>query len=308
MALKLSTRATRVNHDVNSRARGIDEAPLNRFPMKKHLAALALWLAGLDPLWRMLRPVARVFLQLSRKRERVESERLIEASAAVSLRSQVAVLNGPFSGMCYPSPETVMSAYYPKILGCYEAELHPTLLSLRERDYQLIVDIGCAEGYYAVGLGLLFPKARVHAFDTDSRALELCREMALRNGLGERLETGSHCSQQTLVDYDFPERSLLFCDCEGYEAELFTRHSLNNLVTCDLIIETHDHLCPGVSSTLIERFNETHSCRRICTYDDLQKLYLYRFPETDSLPHEVRTALFREWRYTHQEWLVLRAR
>jgi hypothetical protein len=54
-------------------------------------------------------------------------------------------------------PQAVGSALIPKLLGCYEAELHGVIACALNTTYDTIIDIGCAEGYYAVGLALHFP-------------------------------------------------------------------------------------------------------------------------------------------------------
>jgi hypothetical protein len=53
----------------------------------------------------------------------------------------------------------------PKLLGCYEQELHPALNRAIDTDYGVILNIGCAEGYYPVGLARVLPTAHVIAFD-----------------------------------------------------------------------------------------------------------------------------------------------
>ena len=52
------------------------------------------------------------------------------------------------------------SVLIPKLLGSYEQELQPLLQRLAAQNYSEIVDIGCAEGYYAIGLGGCFPRAK----------------------------------------------------------------------------------------------------------------------------------------------------
>ena len=66
------------------------------------------------------------------------------------------VLNGPFRGMKYLS-RAYCSAVLPKLLGTYECELIPAIDRLARSDADRIVDIGAAEGYYAVGLALKVP-------------------------------------------------------------------------------------------------------------------------------------------------------
>ena len=47
----------------------------------------------------------------------------------------------------------------PKLLGCYEAALQPHLLALAEGRPVVVQKIGCAEGWYAVGMARLLPNA-----------------------------------------------------------------------------------------------------------------------------------------------------
>jgi hypothetical protein len=47
-------------------------------------------------------------------------------------------------------PHAVGSALAPKLIGSYEAELHPIFDRIFRKPYKRVIDIGCAEGYYAV--------------------------------------------------------------------------------------------------------------------------------------------------------------
>jgi hypothetical protein len=89
------------------------------------------------------------------------------------ITSSLKVLNGPFAGMQYPHFVSHGSAIWPKLLGTYESELTNAILAKKNIDYSSIVGIGCAEGYYAVGLGKMF-QTKVYAFDTNKKALRDC--------------------------------------------------------------------------------------------------------------------------------------
>ena len=67
--------------------------------------------------------------------------------------AEVAVRSGPFQGMRYLD-EIVWGSVTPRWLGCYEWELHGAVRQILDRGYKTIIDVGCAEGYYAVGLAL----------------------------------------------------------------------------------------------------------------------------------------------------------
>ncbi len=86
----------------------------------------------------------------------------------------------------------------PKLLGSYESELHATLEELLAHEYTAVVDVGCAEGYYAVGLGLRLRNAAIYAFDTNPRARSACAEMAKLNGVDSRIHIGGMCDKNVL--------------------------------------------------------------------------------------------------------------
>src|SRR5262249_676672 len=146
-------------------------------------------------------------------------------------------------------------------------------------DYHQIIDVGCAEGYYAVGLALRIPSAVIYAFDTDQGALTLCERMARLNGVESRLITRSFCSPHPLPSIPLTGRGLIICDCEGYEKELFGPETPRRLEGCDLLIEIHDFVDINISSVLRNRFEPTHDIEVVQSLDDIQKAKTYDYPE-----------------------------
>src|SRR5665213_3133834 len=65
-------------------------------------------------------------------------------------RSQL-VSQGSFQGMNY-IPRAYYSEILPKLVGTYERELIPAIEMICRADCDWIVDIGAAEGFYAVGM------------------------------------------------------------------------------------------------------------------------------------------------------------
>ena len=61
------------------------------------------------------------------------------------------ILAGPFTGMRYRAQSTG-SVLLPKLIGSYESELWPVFEKVRQGVYDVFVDVGAAEGYYAVGV------------------------------------------------------------------------------------------------------------------------------------------------------------
>jgi Methyltransferase small domain len=129
---------------------------------------------------------------------------------ARNLFADLTVVAGPFKGLKYPSPQSFGSAFLPKLPGTYESEQHPVLEDLLIKSYTAIVDIGCAEGYYAVGLGLRSARAEIYAFDTDTRARQLCNELATLNAIDSRIHMVASATIRCWVQFRWAQRLWLF--------------------------------------------------------------------------------------------------
>ena len=106
------------------------------------------------------------------------------------------------------------------------------------------------------------PAATVYAFDIDPLATRLCRHLAALNGVGERVVTAGACTVETLQARLEPG-ALLICDCEGFEDELLDPSRVPALERAEVLVELHDHLRPGISQRIKERFAHTHVVRMI---------------------------------------------
>lgn len=183
--------------------------------------------------------------------------KLAPIKQAIIERHGLTVLSGPFAGMTYV-PFAVDSSFVPRIVGSYESELHYILERIIEAGYREIVNIGCGEGYYAIGLALRLPGTRVHAFDIDPWARYLCYQMARINEVTDRVTVSGRCDIKRLRTLPL-ERALLICDCEGCELDLLRPDLFADLHVCDLLVELHDFLNPKISRTILARFSDTHN-------------------------------------------------
>ncbi|MGB2011091.1 MAG: hypothetical protein ACPHYF_06140 [Akkermansiaceae bacterium] len=219
------------------------------------------------------------------------------------------IANGPFRGMQYPEAISVGSRLFPKLLGSYESELSGVLEDIIGRGYTEIVDIGCAEGYYTVGLGMCIPSAEIYAYDVNGEALRLCHDMALHNGISEgRIHFGAKCSSDTIQHLPLAKKALFICDCEGYEKELFTPDLIPHLERHDLLIETHDCYDVTISTQLENLFQSTHEITNILSVDDIQKAKTYTYPQLDGFSLEERYILLSEGRPSIMEWLYIKSK
>lgn len=165
------------------------------------------------------------------------------------------VQSGPFEGMRYGA-EAAGSLYSPKILGSYEQELHPYIGALRR--YRRFVNIGCGEGYYAVGARLLAPAVEVHAFDIDPQARRLCAAQAALNGVADGLHIGERCDAATLGRLAGPG-TLVMIDIEGGEVELLSSFPVGRAAGSDFLVETHTTPELGLTlAAVVDAFSDSH--------------------------------------------------
>jgi glycosyltransferase involved in cell wall biosynthesis len=200
-------------------------------------------------------------LALARLTTLLVRHRSLLLTGDVAARWGLVVQSGPFAGMKY-LPTSACGPLLPKLLGCYEAELHGTLERAARKPYRRVVNVGCGEGYYAVGLARLLPEVRVYAFDTEELARSLCAQLAALNGVAERVTVGGKCDVARLRELAGPG-TLVLCDCEGGERELLQPDLVPGLRQCDILVELHDAVSPGTSQMVLSRFEPTHEVTRI---------------------------------------------
>jgi hypothetical protein len=167
---------------------------------------------------------------------------------------------GPFAGTLLAESASWQDGdIVPKILGSYEQELHNSIQRAIERCPEVVINIGCAEGYYAIGLARKLPNAYVYAFDTDSKARAACLSAARQNGVSERIDVRAECRSEELITLASGRRRVfVICDCEGAEYELFNIHTIESLSNTDLIIECHDFRIRDIRTTLSKNFSSSH--------------------------------------------------
>lgn len=211
----------------------------------------------------------------------------------------VEVLGGPFKGMKFIE-NSAEGCHIPKLLGCYECELHGFIASMTRRQYQTVLNIGCAEGYYAVGFKRLFRDLRVIARDTDIRAQNACSELARRNGL--EIETGGQFAPEDFSA--FAGRTLVWCDIEGGELALLDPQKAPALAHMDIVVELHPGPAMPNVAEVPERFRNTHEIRIV-------RQQMAR-PELPALFHNAshldQLLAVWEWRSSPTPWAIMIAK
>jgi hypothetical protein len=210
------------------------------------------------------------------------------------------IFSGPFEGMEYLNYATE-GCLVPRLIGCYESELHADLADFAQSGIDTIVDIGCAEGYYAVGLARLMPGATVHAFDIDERARTACADLAARNHVQDRVIIKGEFVGEMFEDFA-DKKTLVIIDAEGFEDVIMRPDLYPGLTRLNIIMETHPGLKRGVFDRMLERFTPSHDI-----------IVRKQGPKTMPLPawlqdlgHLDQLLAVWEFRSTMTPWLVMR--
>lgn len=188
----------------------------------------------------------------------IERQKVIEEEIARETGGIVTA--GPFKGMRIdPKTSWGTGDIVPKLLGCYEAELAEALERLKAEAFDAVLNIGSAEGYYAIGTAMILNTPKVIAMDIDPAAQAATARNAERNGVTEKVESrgGIDAAGLTALLNDLP-RSLVVCDCEGFEIDLIAPTVIASGTRATFIIECHDFIGREITDELSTRFAPTH--------------------------------------------------
>lgn len=210
-----------------------------------------------------------------------------------------AVRAGPFAGMSYPQSIVQARNLIPKLVGTYESELGPWVEELVRKQYASIVNVGSADGYYAVGFAMRMAGVPVVAFDTDPWARDATRALASENAVST-VTVLSMCDPAWLRDH-LRVGSLLVVDCEGYERILLNPKSSEKLMECDILVELHEHVATGIGEEVRRWFSQTHNIREVWSIRKDPKVV----SELSVIDEGMWSVVLSEGRNVPQSWLLV---
>ena len=187
------------------------------------------------------------------------------ACALVRQRTGDEVLTGPFQGMQLHLSPVSSRHLLGYLLGTQELELHPIIETIIQSGYRTVINIGVADGYYAIGLARRMPTTQVVGFEGLPEHHEPFWRTARTNAVADRITMHGFCDtaglQKALAETG--SRALILCDIEGGEKVLLDNERIPELNQADILVETHDGLVAGCSKVLLQRFSETHDITSI---------------------------------------------
>lgn len=216
------------------------------------------------------------------------------------------VESGPLKGLKINGEDLAWGTLLPKIFGLYERELHPFFQEIIESKVGTLIDVGSAEGYFAVGLALKMPELQVHAFDIDERAREHTHKLALKNQVEEQIQVNGECSKDTLLKFPKSERALILLDCEGAEKDLIDKEIGEHFKNSYFLIETHDSLAKGALSHVVESLSSSHNLELIVNESKKERLNHLSILEGIEPNREIALEALSDRRGSPTPWVVAR--
>jgi hypothetical protein len=206
------------------------------------------------------------------------------------------VLSGPFAGMNLGG---ACSPIGPKVLGTHEMELWALIETIARSPVQHIVNVGAADGFYAVGLLRHLPAARATAFEMLTSHHAHIDTLARANGVRDRLAIRGICDSSTLSStLNRDERTIVIMDVEGAERDLLDVARAPGLRHAEILVEVHDFVDPQISALIRQRYEATH---RITVYRSRPRA-LADLPSVRGVEHTMLIRLANEGRPALMEW------
>lgn len=173
------------------------------------------------------------------------------ATRKIVAASDSRVMSGPFEGMIW-SPNRVAwgdGDIGSRLLGVYEQELHLIVEHICNLKPNRIVNIGCAEGYYSVGLARRLPHTQVIAVDRLDSARSYVLASADENNVA--VSTQMEAPEPMIGD-------VWIVDIEGGEAQLLDPQVRPALLDCTILVELHEWKHEALLDLMVARFLDSH--------------------------------------------------
>jgi len=251
--------------------------------------------------WIILEMISKLtFGSIELRADIVVEKKRRELSKKISTRFKYKVQQGPFKNMILSKKQYWgVGDNGKKIFGLYEKEIQDLIVEIQEKNQcKTLIDIGGADGFYAVGsvINNLFQECIV--FESSKKGRESISNNAKLNNVQSKISIQGIATENALLELSNEmNQSLILCDIEGGEFELFSNKLLNKLYPANIIIEIHKR--PKKEEQDLEnRISKLFTIKKIIQNPKSLNIY----DELKNFNDNNRSLLLSEGRSYVQEW------
>lgn len=192
-----------------------------------------------------------------------------------------------------------------KILGVYEEHVLAKLGEFYSFSTAPFIDIGAADGYFAIGVAKSLPAEKVFAFEISERGRSVLKDNSQINGCLSAIEVGEEASYESVANILSEHGSaFVLIDIEGDEYELLNNEMLALLSSSTVIVELHPRKVTD-GSRLQEKLMQ-NAAKYFETEILIRETYNPNmFEELSEFSDEDRLLAFSEGRKANGLWLAL---
>lgn len=213
---------------------------------------------------------------------------------------------GPFKGMKMLEEQTWGVETISKLLGNYEKHVVTKVVELSDK-HDLFVDIGAADGYFAIGFIVSESFSRCICYESSPRSRAALRKNASVNSVEDKIKIEEYANHTNISKLLTENPScFILCDIEGGEFELFDDEILRLAKNCTILIELHHNL-PDNNYSSDQKSQLLSNASAYFSIEYLNRLSpsIYEFPEMVNFSDDERLLAFSEGRPVEMEWVLL---
>jgi len=189
-----------------------------------------------------------------------------------------------------------------KLLGQYELQVTNKIIEC-SKNYDIFIDIGAADGYYAVGCIFSNLFSESICFEISEKGRKIIEENSILNGVYDRIKIFGIANTNSIKNVLTSDtEALILIDIEGDEFDLLSDDFLFFCKKSTLIIELHDKFVNTGVNNRDDLFNRANKYFEI-SYLERVNPDIYSFNELDYLNDNYRQLVFSEGRPIKMEWV-----
>ena len=216
------------------------------------------------------------------------------------------VAYGTFKGM-----KLSKNTYWSKndiithILGVYEKHVLKKIIEFSKKGNYPFIDIGAADGYFAIGMAFSETFKKIYAFEIDEEGRRSLNRNIENNLCKDKVVVDIEANFETLKEIvDKNKSAVILIDIEGSEFDLLDDNLLQLLSNCYIVCELH----PTLSANGFEKQNMLiNNAKAFFDVSMIQRESYSpnKFSELNEFTDEERLIAFGEGRENNMNWLIL---